>query len=41
MPEAKGITRTTQIDDQKLGVVSEDCDPTNVSIRSKKVATIR
>lgn len=35
VPEAKGITRTPQIDDQKLGVVSEDCDSTNKDVKSK------
>ncbi|OIT22116.1 PREDICTED: probable beta-1,3-galactosyltransferase 2 [Nicotiana attenuata] len=35
VPEAKGISRTRQIDEQKLGVISEDCDPTTKGVKSE------
>lgn len=32
VPEVKGISRTTKIEDEKLNLVSEGCDSTIVSI---------
>lgn len=34
MPEAKGVTRTTSFDAERLKLVSEGCDPIFVSILS-------
>lgn len=34
MPEAKGVTRTTSFDAERLKLVSEGCDPRFVSILS-------
>lgn len=32
VPEVKGISRTTSVEDEKLKLISEGCVPTNVSI---------
>ncbi|KAK4344003.1 hypothetical protein RND71_037097 [Anisodus tanguticus] len=40
VPEAKGISRTTEIDDQKVGLVSEDGDSTTLSIMQEKRTAI-